>query len=197
MRSYSSQYVITNSGPPLKRPVITTEDDGTIINIKDTGGNLEETPNLEFHNGIIIPGFVNCHCHLELSHMKGSIERGLGLGCFIEHVINSRDLKKKSIISSAISSDKDMYNGGTVLCADVCNTPVTFSIKNKSRIKYINLLEVFGIDPEKAGRRMDEISDLAGIAERMNLPFSMVPHSVYSVSLSLFRLLSENLKRIR
>ena len=39
---------------------------------------------------------------------------------------------------------------GMSLCADICNTRHTFDIKKKSRIKYINLLEVFGIDPEKA-----------------------------------------------
>ena len=82
MKYFSAQYIITNSGPPLKRAVITTEDDGTILSIEDTGGNLKEKHSVEFHNGIIIPGFVNCHCHLELSHMKGSIAQGTWLGRF-------------------------------------------------------------------------------------------------------------------
>jgi aminodeoxyfutalosine deaminase len=71
MKRFTAQYVITNSGPPLKRAVLTTEDDGTITGIEDTDGNLKEKHSTEFHNGVIIPGFVNCHCHLELSHMKG------------------------------------------------------------------------------------------------------------------------------
>ena len=70
MKRFSAQYIITNSGPPLKRAIITTEDDGTVINIEDTHGELQEKHSVEFYNGIIIPGFVNCHCHLELSHMK-------------------------------------------------------------------------------------------------------------------------------
>ena len=82
MKRFSAQYIITNSGPPLKRAVITTEDDGTIISIEDTGGDLKEKHSTEFYNGIIIPGFVNCHCHLELSHMKGHISEGKGLGRF-------------------------------------------------------------------------------------------------------------------
>ena len=40
----------------LKRAIITTEDDGTIINIEDTLGDLKEKHSVEFYNGIIIPG---------------------------------------------------------------------------------------------------------------------------------------------
>jgi aminodeoxyfutalosine deaminase len=189
MKRFSAQYIITNSGPPVKRGVVTTEDDGTILYIEDTGGNLKENHSTEFHNGIIIPGFVNCHCHLELSHMKGSIPKGNGLGVFIDQVRNNRENKSEFIFNSAQLSDIDMYKKGVVLCADVCNTTITFNIKNASRIGYINLLEVFGIDPEKACHRMDEIIKVAEIAEEMALLFSMVPHSVYSLSLSLFRLL--------
>ena len=191
MKRFSAQYIITNSGPPLKRAMITTEDDGTILSIEDTGGDLEEKHSVEFYNGIIIPGFVNCHCHLELSHMKGSIAQGSCLGGFIEQVRNTRDNNSESIIASACSADNEMYSEGIVLCTDICNTSLSFNIKKESRICYINLLEVFGIDAEKASRRMNEIIKVAETAEDMNLPFSMVPHSAYSMSLSLLRLLRE------
>ena len=156
MKRFSAQYIITNSGTPLKRAVITTEDDGIILSIEDTGGNLREKYSLEFHNGIIIPGFVNCHCHLELSGMKCSIAQGIGLGGFIEQVRNTRDNNIENIITSAFSADENMYNEGVVLCADVCNTSLSFKIKNKSKIRYLNLLEVFGIDPIKASRHSSQ-----------------------------------------
>ena len=84
-----------------------------------------------------------------------------------------------------------MYHAGVNLCADICNTSLTFNLKKESRISYINLLEVFGIDPAKADHRMAEIIKISEIAGEMNLPFSLVPHSVYSLSLPLFRLLRE------
>ncbi|MGA2405736.1 MAG: amidohydrolase family protein [Bacteroidales bacterium] len=189
MKRLTAQHIITNSGPPLKRPVITIEDDGTIINIEDTAGDLKEKHSTEFYNGIIIPGFVNCHCHLELSHMKGSISEGKGLGGFIEQIRSSRDNNKESIVSSACLTDNYMHKEGVVLCADVCNTSNSFNIKKESKIRYISFLEVFGLDPEKAGRRMEEIIKVADIAEEIGIMYSLVPHSVYSLSLTLFRLL--------
>jgi Cytosine deaminase and related metal-dependent hydrolases len=137
MKRFTAQYVITNSGPPLKRGVITTEDDGTIISIENTNGNLKEEHSIEFYNGIIIPGFVNCHCHLELSHMKGYTSRGMGLGGFIEQVRSTRDSTKESIFASVCSADNHMFKEGIVLCADVCNTSDSFKIKKESRIRYI------------------------------------------------------------
>jgi cytosine/adenosine deaminase-related metal-dependent hydrolase len=124
-----------------------------------------------------------------LSHTKGKTSKGTGLGRFIEEIRSSRDDNNDNVISSIRSADLKMNEEGIVLCADVCNTSESFKIKKKSGIRYINLLEVFGIDPEKAARRMDEINQVALIANEMDLSYSLVPHSVYSMSLSLFRLL--------
>ena len=189
MKRFSAQYIFTNTGAPLKRGIVAADDDGTITGVEDTGGNLAEKESVEFHNGIIIPGFVNCHCHLELSHMGHMIPPKIGLAEFLRLFRAGRIAGQEKIISSAASADSEMYRDGTVLCADICNTTDTFSVKTNSKIKYINLLEVFGIDPEKANRRLNEIKMVSDIAESLGLSWSLVPHSAYSISLTLFRLL--------
>ena len=189
MRRFSAQYVITNTGNTLKRAIINTLDDGTILSVEDTGGELKEGESIEFYNGIIIPGFVNCHCHLELSHMKGVIGRGTGLAGFIELVRNERNSSAETVYNSAVSADSEILSEGTVLCADVCNNTVTFNIKKESLVKYHSFLEVFGIDPGRACKRLEEIENLASVAAETGIPFSLVPHSVYSMSLTLMRLL--------
>lgn len=191
MKRFSAQYAITNCGQMLKRPVITIDDEGTVTEIEDTSGELSESQNTEFYNGIIIPAFVNCHCHLELSHMKGTIETGSGLGGFISKIRTTRDLHAEQIITSASKADSDMYKSGIELCADICNTAETFRIKKESRIKYISLIEVFGIDPIRSGKRMSEAEKVASKASEMNIDYSLVPHSVYSMSLSLLHLLKD------
>jgi len=191
MRRISAQFILTNTGPPLKRGIVTADDDGTIIRIENTNGSLKESQSVEFYNGIIIPGFVNCHCHLELSHLKGAVPAGTGLGEFLIQLQKIRANSPDVILSSAVSADSDLYNEGTVLCADICNTSLTFNIKRRSRIRYLNLLEVFGTDPEQAGSRIDEIIKLSEEAEKSGLTSFITPHTVYAVSLPLFRLIKE------
>lgn len=197
MRRFSAQFIITNSGSKLKRGVITTGDDGTIISVDDTLIDVKEQHSVEYHNGIIVPGFVNCHCHLELSHMKGSLKPGGSLGGFLTQLTNTRAADSETIISSASEADKYMYREGVSLCGDICNTTNTFNIKRESAIKYINLIEVFGIDPEKAEGRMNEWVMVSEAAEEMKLPWSFVPHSCYSMSQTLFSLLREKSKKNR
>jgi len=192
MRRISAQYIITNSGPPLKRAVINTDDDGTITGVEDNDGKPDETRHVEFYNGVIIPGFVNCHCHLELSHLKNMIRRDSGLGNFVEQVRSIREINTEMIIRSAREADDDMYRAGIALCADICNTTDTFGIKQNSKINYYNFLEVFGIDPARARRRLDEILGVAEKAKEMGLPYSLVPHATYSMSGELLGLLRDH-----
>lgn len=186
MKQFSAQFIFTNCGPPLKRGVITTDDDGTVISAEDTGGELKERAGLEFHNGIIIPGFVNCHCHLELSGLLGRIPSGKGLGGFIYDIMSIRDRTESSI--AALKADRMLSDEGVVLCADVCNTDATFELKTKSRIKYISLLEILGTDPDTAPQRFSETLRLSEAARALGLEYSVVPHSFYSLSLTLLRL---------
>lgn len=191
MKKLSAQYIFTNKGPVLKRGIITAQDDGTITRVEDTGGELRESASVEFHNGIIIPGFVNCHTHLELSHLKSRIQPGKGLAEFIRLIRLLRENEHDGISSSIAAADLEMLDEGTVLCADICNTPATFTHKKTSRVKYINLLEIFGLNPHKAGKRIREASALAKEADLAGLEWQLVPHSVYAVSLSLLRMIKE------
>lgn len=191
MRSFSAHYVITNASTTLKRAIVTAADDGRIISVEDTGGDISERRSVEFLDGIIVPGFVNCHCHLELSHMKDIIPEGTGLAGFISGVRLQRQSSDKEITAAAERADRLMQDEGIVLCADICNTSATFNLKKKSKIVYKNLLEVFGLNPQKAARRIAEIKIVADAADKYGINRQIVPHSTYSLSLPLFRMVKE------
>ena len=190
MRKFSAQYIFTNTGQPLKRGIVTVDDTGRIIDVEDTNGLLAEKSSVEFYNGVIVPGFVNCHCHLELSHLKGKIDEGKGLRYFIEQVIKQRNLNLNDI-KNAAEADSVMFKEGISLCADICNNDSTFPVKKNSRIKYINMLEAFGLDTAKAQNMIDKIIKLSEASANLNMPYNFVPHAVYSTSPALLRLLKQ------
>jgi len=192
MKYFSAQYIFTNAGPPYRRGVICADDDGTILSIENTDGKLSEKESVAFYNGVIVPGFVNCHCHLELSYLKNEIPRGTGLSNFLMAINTLRSKLHEDIEKAIKNADNEMVREGVVLCADICNSSLTFTLKKESTIKYINLLEVFGIDSSKAHKRMDEILKVSEIAESENLSWWIVPHAVYSISLPLLRLIKNH-----
>ena len=73
MRKLSANYIFDGKGKFYKNGILHVSDNGEIIDLIDTKGDLQEENQLEFYNGIITPGFVNTHCHLELSSLKNKI----------------------------------------------------------------------------------------------------------------------------
>ncbi len=191
MRYFSAQFIFTGTGTPLRRGIVVTDDDGVILDVEDTGGKLPERHSVSFYNGIIVPGFVNCHCHLELSWLKDMVAPGTGLAGFISGLTAVRGSDMPDKDKALASADEKMAGEGVVLCADICNSVSTFGLKKKSRIRYISLLEVFGIDSTGAERRMNDIMAVAEEAVREGLEWYLVPHSAYSVSLPLFSYVKE------
>jgi len=62
MRKIAANFILPVSSPPLRNGVVEVDDDGSILNVIDTGGRLRESSKLEFYNGIVIPGFVLPWC---------------------------------------------------------------------------------------------------------------------------------------
>ncbi|MGZ3840427.1 MAG: amidohydrolase family protein, partial [Flavisolibacter sp.] len=60
--------------------VLLVEESGVIAGLVPS---QEAGPGVEKLEGILMPGLVNCHCHLELSHMKGRVPEKTGLVDFV------------------------------------------------------------------------------------------------------------------
>lgn len=195
MRRISAQYILTGAGELLPRGVITAEDDGLITGIYRQDNNLKETAATEFYNGVVVPGFINCHCHLELSHLVSGINRGTGLGRFIAGVNSTRKAENAEVVSAAQKADRQMYDEGIVACGDISNDTLSFGIKKKSKIEYVTFIEVFGSDETKAEKRVSGALSVSAAAAAAGLRHYLVPHAAYSVSQRLFSLIMENAGR--
>src|ERR1700744_554791 len=68
--------------------VIETDAEGQIITLHSGNTGIKD---VVFFDGILTPGFVNVHCHLELSHMKGVIPEHTSLIPFLQNVTFHRN----------------------------------------------------------------------------------------------------------
>src|SRR6056297_2047496 len=90
MRRLAANYVFPISSPPIKNGIVEVTDDGQIIKIIDPGAKFQEMSKVEFYNGVLVPGFINCHCHLELSALKGYVKPDSGLPRFVNTIRKKR-----------------------------------------------------------------------------------------------------------
>ena len=94
MRFLSGDYIFPLHQEPIKKGVIQINQNGRIIDLFKYREDVNRD-NLEVFSGILCPGFVNSHCHLELSHLKGSVKQEKGLINFIKK-IQKRSKSSKS-----------------------------------------------------------------------------------------------------
>jgi len=191
MRRLSAEYIYTGK-KVLKRGIIETDDYGKIFSVIDTGGKLEEQQSLEFYNGVIVPGFINAHCHLELSHMKDVIDNNTisGLPGFIDEIISKRNFPE-DLEEQICKTDNEMRSKGIVAVGDISNTDDSFSVKQKSSIYYQTFVEAFTTSEEKAEETFLAAKENFEKLKKRNLSASIVPHAAYSVPDSLYKMIAK------
>ena len=186
MKIFRADYVFPVYADPIKNGVVTVDDFGKIISVSNNLPPDSSVP-VEELSGIICPGFVNAHCHMELSHLKDKIQPRRGLVSFIKDVQNLRGATDEEITTAAAQADKDMYENGIVAVGDITNSNATIAIKANSKLYYHSFIETFGFLPERAEGIFNKALEL--LNQFKPQPCSITPHAPYSVSKDLFKLI--------
>ena len=168
--------------------VLVTDMNGQI---QDIVPQSEAGNDIEKHEGILSPGLINCHCHLELSHLKNVIPPHTGLIEFLCSVVTKRGFDPAIIQQEIEKAEKEMYDGGIVAVGDIGNTADTADVKSKSEIYWQNFVEVLGFTDERAEENINHYKNVLarfGNTHRSTL----VPHAPYSISPKTFRLINDD-----
>jgi aminodeoxyfutalosine deaminase len=186
--------------------VLITGEDGTVEGIISADEAGDEVQQLE---GILTPGFINCHCHLELSHLKNVIPPHTGLIEFLCSVVTKREAPSKSPpvgetfetpeqkkYKAILAAEKEMLDNGIVAVGDIGNTADTAMVKSKSKIRWQNFVEVLSFTDEKAVENFNHYKNVAEELEQQlktensKHRTALVPHAPYSISPKTFELIN-------
>ena len=182
----TSDYIFTGRGEPLQNTAIVLSPDGVIKDVIPV--DHVDPGNLKTYKGCLLPGFVNAHCHLELSHMKGVIPTGTGLTEFIKRVISQRDFAAEVIEEAVRSADKQMQEEGIVAVGDISNMLDTLETKKHSPIRYYTFVECFDLFQSDVTEHYLQtyLSRHEAFATIPHGKTSLTPHAPYSVSPEMF-----------
>jgi aminodeoxyfutalosine deaminase len=151
-----------------------------ILSTEDAGDDVETL------QGTLVPGFINCHCHLELSHMRALIPEKTGLVDFVFKVVTERHHSEEEILMSINKAEEEMLENGIVAVGDICNNSLTLQQKQRGRLAYYNFIEASGWLPSVSAQRFERAKAVADQLDTLIAPYSIVPHAPYSVSDNLW-----------
>lgn len=178
MRRIASHYALINGA--LERGIVVEVDDhGTITRVSrhDTIDNLAS---VEFYPGILIPGMVNAHSHLELSYLRGAIAESTGFAGFAREIGRVRgNYTLEERLHAASVADSEMWYEGVEAVMDIANDDLVMPIKENSKIEYHTLFEAFGLMAQSCDTQRAMASKYSHA--------DVTTHSTYSLQDALFR----------
>lgn len=181
MKRLSAKYLyVLNDPAPLVNGFVEYDEDGTILR---TGLCEDPAAEEDFLDGAVVPGFVNAHCHVELSYMWKLFRRGTGMAGFIDQINALRDTASLEEKLADIQSRMDqMWQSGVQAMADISNCDDSFAIKAASPMYTRTFLEVFGTEPEDCAGVMENVLALQQKALACGLDAAPTPHACYTMS---------------
>ena len=165
---------------PIRNGYVDYYDDGTIAGV----GECEDIASEErFLEGAIVPGFVNAHCHVELSHLHGKFRKGTGMAGFIDQINELRDWAGREVKASLVKDWMDkMWKDGVSAMADISNDDSSFEVKASHPMYTRTFLEVFGSEPHMCDGVMSDVTALNAVADEAGIDAAPTPHSCYTMS---------------
>jgi len=179
----SAKWLFPISGAPIENGAIEVSPQGEIISV----GEAEAGD--EILDGILVPGFVNAHCHIELSHLVGLFKQGTGMDGFIKQINELRcAVDKEGRIEALTAQMEQLYAQGVSAMADISNGNESFDAKASSPLYTRTYLELFGTEPEDAEQILAGAIELQKEAKALGLDAAPTPHSCYTMSQELNRM---------
>jgi cytosine/adenosine deaminase-related metal-dependent hydrolase len=172
----------------LYNRILVVKEDNTIeaiVTIEEAGEDILT------YNGILMPGLINCHCHLELSHLKNVVSPHLGLVNFLMAVVKNRTIiptNHEELIAEAV---KEMSENGIVAVTDICNTTYAIAAKKNSSIRWHNLIEVINFNDDHLEEQLIKYKKIADEHNQNGLGNILTPHAPYSVSKSTYNTINQ------
>ena len=191
------------TAPPISDGAVLVDDSGVIAAVGPDagvprigdGGGVESR---EFPDGVLVPGLVNCHTHLELTDLGDAGER-TEFPAWIRKVRALKDATAPAGFQRAAEKGlRDCWAAGVTCVADTGSTGMVMEALHALGGRGIAYQEVFGPDPAQCETSMAE---LTAAVERLRafaspkVRLGVSPHAPYTVSEPLYRAVAEFARR--
>ena len=182
MRIVSADWVVPVEGDPIADGAVAIGDDGRIVAV---GPSVDLGGGEAFPGCVILPGFVDCHSHLEYAVYAGFGD-GLPFASWIGlHVARKALLDLDDMRAIATDGAHACLRSGITTVGDCSFAGAAAEAASAAGLRAIVYLEVFGRD----GSAMDRFGDLRDRVERVlseRVALGVSPHAPYTCTIELY-----------
>lgn len=189
---YRADWVLPVAAPVLPDGAVAVAD-GRIVAVGTAPRLTAEYPGaalVDVGRAIIMPGFVNCHSHLEYTSFRGILDDAE----FGDWILSLIDVKAsltpdEYLVSARLGAVEAVASGITTI-ADSSYGAVTLDAAGATGLRARVYLEVFGVDDTRFDETMADVVrrlDEAQAAAPPNVEVGLAPHAPYTVSSRLYQ----------
>jgi len=189
---HRAKYVLAEPDLLLQNGAVQISNDGMILSVgpwqRLFGRQKDETEVVDWGSAVIMPGLINAHTHLELTHLRGQLTRFSSFPDWISQLIrNRRSWTHNDFLASAREGTRLSLASGTTLVGDITSSGVTCSVAKGARLRKVIFEEVIGLSPSQADEALLKLNRLiAGTSPDFFVKYGISPHAPYSVSAELY-----------
>jgi cytosine/adenosine deaminase-related metal-dependent hydrolase len=178
LRLHAAPVVLPVSAPPIRDGAVVTAG-GRVVWVGPRREWTEPAAAVEWP-GVLLPGLVNAHCHLQYSAYADKCQPGVDfLDWIVEFVPRNRTMTEADWRRSTADGVDAVLRTGTTAVADIVAQPVAIDVLAESGLAGISYLEAVGADDARWPARRDALLALLGRPTPRRLGVS--PHTLYTL----------------
>jgi 5-methylthioadenosine/S-adenosylhomocysteine deaminase len=188
------------TAPPILDGAVLVDEGGTIAAVGPEAAvpTPPHAESLAFPEGVLVPGLVNCHTHLELTHLAGRT----GDPQFPGWIRRVRELKDRSTEDefrrAAEQGIRDSWAAGVTCVAETGSSGAVMEALSALGGRGVVYQEVFGPDPAQCDASLAGLEAAVARLGRLaseQLRLGVSPHAPYTVSEPLYRAVADFARR--
>jgi cytosine/adenosine deaminase-related metal-dependent hydrolase len=199
LKIFAASHLVPVSAPPLESGALAVEN-GRIL----AAGRLDElsaafsAPVVQFPGCAIIPGLVNAHSHLELTHFPSwKLRKGIDYSprTYVDWIIQvikiRRALTRQEREHSVAEGIRISLESGTTAVGEIVSDPTLIPCYSGSSLAGRLYLEALGQDDAHCGQVLSRIAASLEEDRGDHLKRGLSPHTPHTLSSRFFRTLEE------
>jgi len=188
LRTFGASWVVPVGAPPLREGRVAVADGRIAWLGREGDPGQPGGPETHLGTGVILPGLINAHCHLELSYLAEAVDGSRGFVAWVESLIEKRGRATESEVRAGVRRGiSQLESTGTVAVGDVSNVLAHLDLLEASSLTAVVFYELLGWDPRRAEPILGAADRVLAMAQHpgMRTRLRLAAHAPHSVSSAL------------